>query len=324
MQSVELEECIERRCTLYEQFTYQDEYQSRHAFMALSDNERREQRERDKEDFLEWLWLSPLAGGLAGKIGLEELQRLREFAKACELTLGRADLHHDTLEALIKEAVEDDLIIPVIDRTEEFSGGYTAPASASSPSFSGGLLGGAPIAAMSSLSGALSGEPILSGPYDPATQGARVIAARTATGDAGAAGGNFDLLGFGKVAASAILGGATSDAAGGESSPDMLTKSFGGDGASGSLPADARPFDYLPDEPSGEVNELAGMPFNGEPGTWISSMPGTMPQLRQYGPNGTPLTDFDFEAHHGNPNPHAHNWDGYRRDNGAPVSLLPW
>jgi hypothetical protein len=148
---------------------------------------------------------------------------------------------------------------------------------------------------MSSLSGALSGEPILSGPYDPATQGARVIAARAATGDVGAAGGNFDLLGFAKVAASAILGGATSDAAV-ESSPDMLAKSFGGDGASGSLPADARAFDYLPDEPSGEVVELAGMPFNGEPGTWISSMPGTMPQLRQYGPNGTPLTDFDFDS----------------------------
>lgn len=46
--------------------------------------------------------------------------------------------------------------------------------------------------------------------------------------------------------------------------------------------------------------------------------------MRQYGPNGTPLTDFDFEAHHGNPNPHAHNGDGYNRDEGAPVSLLPW
>lgn len=87
---------------------------------------------------------------------------------------------------------------------------------------------------------------------------------------------------------------------------------------------DAQPFEYVPAEPSGEIDALAGMPFNGEPGAWISSMPGTMPQLRQYGPNGTPLTDFDLEAHHGNPNPHAHNWDGYRRDNGAPVSLLPW
>ncbi|SMG35705.1 hypothetical protein SAMN06265784_103352 [Paraburkholderia susongensis] len=87
---------------------------------------------------------------------------------------------------------------------------------------------------------------------------------------------------------------------------------------------DAQAFDYQPDLPDGEAGQIAGMPFNGAPGTWISSMPGTMPQMRQYGSNGTPLTDFDLEAHHGNPNPHAHNWDGYDRDDGAPVSLLPW
>lgn len=87
---------------------------------------------------------------------------------------------------------------------------------------------------------------------------------------------------------------------------------------------DAQPFEYRPDMPDDAIDELAGMPFNGEPGTWISSVPGTMPQIPQYGPNGTPLTDFDFEAHHGNPNPHAHHWDGYNRDEGAPVSLLPW
>jgi hypothetical protein len=105
---------------------------------------------------------------------------------------------------------------------------------------------------------------------------------------------------------------------------EAMVDSFGDSGRDSSLLGDAQPFEYGPDEPTGEIDALAGMPFNGEPGTWISSMPGTMPQLRQYGPNGTPLTDFDLEAHHGNPNPHAHNWDGYRRDNGAPVSLLPW
>ncbi|MBB5456602.1 hypothetical protein [Paraburkholderia sp. Cpub6] len=87
---------------------------------------------------------------------------------------------------------------------------------------------------------------------------------------------------------------------------------------------DAQAFDYQHDMPGGAADEVAGMPFKGTPGTWISSMPGTMPQLRQFGPNGTPLADFDLEAHHGNPNPHAHNWDGYIRDEGAPVSLLPW
>jgi hypothetical protein len=87
--------------------------------------------------------------------------------------------------------------------------------------------------------------------------------------------------------------------------------------------ADARPFEYTPDAVGAEAEEIAGMPFKGAPGSWASSMPGTMPQLRQYGPNGTPMTDIDFEAHHGNANPHAHNWDGTSRDQGWPVSILP-
>lgn len=93
------------------------------------------------------------------------------------------------------------------------------------------------------------------------------------------------------------------------------------------LPAslsDAQPFEYSEDSPVGDTDQLAGMPFNGAPNSWASSMPGTMPQLRQYGPGGTPLTDIDFESHHGNPNPHAHNWEGTSRDEGAPVSILPW
>jgi hypothetical protein len=96
-----------------------------------------------------------------------------------------------------------------------------------------------------------------------------------------------------------------------------------GGGASTAL-ADAQAIEYNELLPVGDSEQVAGMPFHGAPGSWASSMPGTMPQLRQYGLNGTPLTDIDFEAHHGNANPHAHNWDGYDRDEGAPVSLFPW
>jgi uncharacterized protein RhaS with RHS repeats len=70
--------------------------------------------------------------------------------------------------------------------------------------------------------------------------------------------------------------------------------------------------------------QVAGMPYQGAAGSWASAMPDKMPQLRMYGPNGTPLVDIDMEAHHGNPNPHAHNWEGTNRDNGWPVSILPW
>ncbi|WP_196482398.1 hypothetical protein [Burkholderia pseudomultivorans] len=100
----------------------------------------------------------------------------------------------------------------------------------------------------------------------------------------------------------------------------QLANSFGADSPLGN--ADA--FDYAENLPDIDSEQIAGMPFNGAPGSWASSMPGSMRQLRQYGPNGTPLTDIDFEAHHGNPNPHAHNWDGTTRDEGAPVSILPW
>jgi hypothetical protein len=86
---------------------------------------------------------------------------------------------------------------------------------------------------------------------------------------------------------------------------------------------DAQPFEYAPYAVGGDAEQIAGMPFHGAPGSWVSSIPGTMPQLRQYGPSGTPMTDIDFEAHHGNANPHAHNWDGTSRDHGWPVSILP-
>ncbi|MFM0729988.1 RHS repeat-associated core domain-containing protein [Paraburkholderia sediminicola] len=80
----------------------------------------------------------------------------------------------------------------------------------------------------------------------------------------------------------------------------------------------------MPKPEVGDAIQVAGMPFNGTPGSWASSMPGKMPQLRMYGPNGTTLTDIDFETHHGNANPHAHNWTGTSRDNGWLVSVLPW
>jgi hypothetical protein len=97
-----------------------------------------------------------------------------------------------------------------------------------------------------------------------------------------------------------------------------------GDLAESATPlGDAQPFEYTPDAVGGEMEQIVGMPFNGVPGSWASSMPGTMPQLCQYGPNGTPMTDINFEAHHGNANPHAHNWDGTSRDHGWTVSILP-
>jgi hypothetical protein len=41
-----------------------------------------------------------------------------------------------------------------------------------------------------------------------------------------------------------------------------------------------------------------------------------------YGRDGAPVVDIDFDDHHGQPNPHAHNWDENGRDHGWPVSIL--
>ncbi|CAM2177681.1 conserved hypothetical protein [Paraburkholderia sacchari] len=154
-------------------------------------------------------------------------------------------------------------------------------------------------------------------PYVPVA--ARVAATASS---AASSGGGTDWLGVVEEAVGALLGGDSGSDDNSDGAPGMANSLTSGDD---STPlGDAQPFEYSADIRGGDGEQIAGMPFNGEPGTWISSMPGTMPQMRQYGANGTPLTDFDLEAHHGNPNPHAHNWDGYNRDEGAPVSLLPW
>ncbi|PLZ00786.1 hypothetical protein CY652_19190 [Burkholderia sp. WAC0059] len=161
-----------------------------------------------------------------------------------------------------------------------------------------------------------NGEPVLSGPYDPASQATQLAALRGASSDA--AGSGFDWLGVAGEVAGTVAGAMP----GGNDCPDDgLSMSFLDD--SSTPLGNAQPFELGDVMLAGDKEQLVGMPFNGVPGSWASSMPGTMPQLRQYGPNGTPMTDIDFETHHGNANPHVHNWDGTNRDHGWPVSILP-
>ena len=249
MDSVELEESTEMRCTLYELSAYEADYLSMPRISELSNEERRKQRERDKQDFLEWFWLSPLAGGLAGDIGFEELDRLREFARENQLHEAHSRHLYKEVEDAIKEAVEDDFIIPVIDRTDDWCGGSTPAAALGAPSVSHG-----PEAESADwfapLSGTFGSEPILSGAYDPSKQEALLKAARSDRGG-GDVGSGFDWLGAAEAAAGALLGGSRSDRDG-DSNP--LLKSFG-DG-------DAKPFEYVPDAPSDDVLELAAKTNN--------------------------------------------------------------
>lgn len=256
MESIELEESIEMRCTLYEQFAYETGYLSMPCIASLSDEERRKEREQDKEDFLDWLWLSPLARGLAGDVGLDELDRLRKFAEANRLDCGRARHDYKKLEEAIKDAVEDDLLIPVIDRTDDWGGGYLPAPNSQAIPLTDGLLrtSDTPFARRTGAFG--DGEPILSGPYDPAMQEAKLKAARVGAGGSGSAGGGFDWLGIVEAVADATPGVASSrEDDGGDSMLGSLRDADGG----GRLAGDALPFEYRPESSDVDASDVAGV-----------------------------------------------------------------
>ena len=130
-------------------------------------------------------------------------------------------------------------------------------------------------------------------------------------------GRGMDWLGAVETVAGTVLGGGASSRDGYDG--NGMLESFSD---SSSLLSDAQPYEYQPDASSGDPFDLAGMPFNGDPG-WAESGPNQKKQWRLYGANGTPVVDIDFDDHHGQPNPHAHNWDAMGRDHGWPVSVFP-
>ncbi|HEY2605220.1 MAG TPA: hypothetical protein VGJ10_04295 [Paraburkholderia sp.] len=96
------------------------------------------------------------------------------------------------------------------------------------------------------------------------------------------------------------------------------------DATEGATPlGDAQPFEYTPDEVSGDAFDLAKTPNEGEPGTWHTN-PGSE-LMRLYGSDGLPSVDLDFDHFHNGMKPHAHNWAAGSRDGGADVvPFSPW
>ncbi|SAK68361.1 hypothetical protein AWB82_03974 [Caballeronia glebae] len=140
-----------------------------------------------------------------------------------------------------------------------------------------------------------------------------------ASGASGAGGSGFDWMSVieaaGGALAGTVLGGA-------DASSNSTLRNFENSGNAGSLLGDAQPFEYEPDMVGEDTFDLAGLPFDGDPG-WIESGPKQKKQWRMYGADGTPVVDIDFDDHHGQPNPHAHNWEGKGGDHGWPVSIFP-
>ncbi|WP_250455413.1 hypothetical protein [Caballeronia sp. ATUFL_M2_KS44] len=134
-------------------------------------------------------------------------------------------------------------------------------------------------------------------------------------GSTGGSGG-FDWLGAAESVAGAVLGGYESEA----DDASSLAMSFTGDNTPLS---DASPFEFE-SETGDESFDIAGMSqMNGDPFSWIESGPDEKQQWRMFGGDGGAAVDIDFDSHHGQPNPHAHNWDGLKRDQGWPVSIFP-
>jgi RHS repeat-associated protein len=62
------------------------------------------------------------------------------------------------------------------------------------------------------------------------------------------------------------------------------------------------------------------LPREGEPnGTGVIDRGNGSGQIRDYGPNGEPLKDFDFGHDHGAGDPHVHDWEGGIRQPGRPL-----
>jgi hypothetical protein len=265
-------------------------------------------QKRREDDERTFLWYFRPNYDLGSIVGQAALNDIRSFL--CDwLNVAHWNLPTDNagIGRALKQAVADGKLVPFVDRDHRNTQRTFRPTPA--PLY-WPQSGGSPAPRIMAYGGYVANSTSQAGQLAALES----IADNAASDDGGGSGG-LDWLGIAQtVAGAALRDNAVMDNSGADSYTDDASTPLG----------DAQPFEYSEDPSAVDVEQLAGMPFNGAPNSWASSMPGTMPQLRQYGPGGTPMTDIDFEAHHGNPNPHAHNWDGTTRDEGAPVSVLPW
>ena len=287
--------------------------------------EREEQIERDQRDFDRLFRVSISRRAARGCSDFDEYARfIGEHLRISGLS---KPVDGDSLTRILRTAVRDGRLVPAIDRAwcgsrrvarQYAPQSWPKRAPDRKPTVYGFRNGQyLPLNADGSF--------FDDSPYVPVrvASKAAVMASAVARSGGSDSESSFDWLGAAEMFAGAVLGGAGSSD---DDCGNSMLKSLGnGDGSDGgSLLGDAQPFEYASDMPDGDVIDVAGIPnMNGDPNSWIESGPGMKKQWRMFGPDGSAAVDIDFDSHHGQRNPHAHNWDGTSRDQGWPVSIFP-
>ncbi|MFD1558056.1 hypothetical protein ACFSHT_20905 [Paraburkholderia silviterrae] len=211
-------------CRLYFEWEYFHEYDALPGRRALSNEEKNRQRERDKDLFLTEYYANYDWGPYRWSQPEFEARNLLWLIEQIDL-LGdnRPAKSNAELEAVLKNAVSEGWLIPEIE--PEYQSGLYAPLAERTSTTPGndGILASVESFESSRSAPLRRGEPVLSGPYDPSAQEAKLNAAR---GMSSSTGGAADDSGF-----------------------DPL--------------GDAQPFEYRPAKLSDDATELAARGLTG-------------------------------------------------------------
>jgi hypothetical protein len=298
------------QCTLVPANDYRSPTGERKAFMR---SEEREQLERDRNDF-DWHFRPD--GDLRTLSGNAALRTFQSFLREI-LNVAHWNLPADSagVQRMLREAVANGRLVPIINREPYWQGPVSRPTPAPLRwPVSGGGFGDAgqkwtAFAAAGSRLLSFNGEPILSGPFDPGAQEAALTAARRAIV---ANREDINLLSELRGVVDAMSGMTAGAEAGGQ---DMAGHSAG----ARVLFNDAQAFEYAPDTPDGDREEVSarGVGLTGnEPGGY------------RINPNGLDVDYFDSKGnlcaqyHESHGEAHGHNFADRKRDN-AHVPMSP-
>ena len=159
------------------------DYRTHHNWLIFGTDDEREEIEQAGRDFDRYFRPRSDMRTVSGGAELREIQSfLRDTLKVVHWN---PPSDNAGVERILREAVADGRLVPVLNRGYGYSCRTSRPTPAPLrwPSSGGGGMVRATSYGSSwasSSSALLNGEPILSGPYDPATQAARLSAARGA------------------------------------------------------------------------------------------------------------------------------------------------